>query len=276
MKKLLNTLLFVVALLFALQARAVYDPTIQQWIQRDPIGEMGGINLYQPMGNNPVNFADPSGLAVFGSFDANGNFNISYFPPGWGNPQPVLPGTLMPNQTAMGNMLNFPAGYDDFDYQFLNQMMRATDLYPYGNLSPSDIGQAYSRGYINGWDYPVIGNMTMKDATAQVLVAIAMEIPMGMPMPGRIPCPNGGANNVSRAARSIEEWLGPGYTRGRSDTSDLVLRSADGTRQIRFDLTDPHGLDPHVNVETWQPRNLYPGDRTFTPVDNIHVFPKTW
>ena len=86
----------------------------------------------------------------------------------------------------------------------------------------------------------------------------------------------GAANlcNVSRAASSVEEWLGQGYTKVQSETSDLVLRSADGTKQIRFDLSNPHGLDPHINVETWQPRNLYPEDGRFVPVDNIHVFPK--
>jgi RHS repeat-associated protein len=82
------------------------------------------------------------------------------------------------------------------------------------------------------------------------------------------------AARISRAADAVEDWLGPNATTVDSPTSDLVLRSEDGTRQIRFDLTDPHGLDPHVNVETWQPRNLYPDDPRFLPVDNIHVFPK--
>jgi Flp pilus assembly protein TadD len=29
---------------------------------------------------------------------------------------------------------------------------------------------------------------------------------------------------------------------------------------IRLDLTNPHGLAPHVNIQTWQPRNLFPGE----------------
>ena len=60
------------------------------------------------------------------------------------------------------------------------------------------------------------------------------------------------------AANSIEEWLGEGYTKVEGETSDLILRSADGTKQIRFDLTNSHGLDPHVNVETWQLRKPFP------------------
>ena len=39
-----------------------YSPALGRWINRDPIGEMGGVNLYQMVGNNPVNFFDPTGL----------------------------------------------------------------------------------------------------------------------------------------------------------------------------------------------------------------------
>jgi len=39
-----------------------YDPTLGRFTQRDPIGMQGGMNLYAYVGNNPVAFADPSGL----------------------------------------------------------------------------------------------------------------------------------------------------------------------------------------------------------------------
>jgi RHS repeat-associated protein len=39
-----------------------YSPAIGKWITRDPIGELGGINLYGFVENNPVNFVDPWGL----------------------------------------------------------------------------------------------------------------------------------------------------------------------------------------------------------------------
>jgi RHS repeat-associated protein len=42
-----------------------YDPNLQRWIQRDPVGERGGINLYQFVGNNPVNRFDPWGLNAY-------------------------------------------------------------------------------------------------------------------------------------------------------------------------------------------------------------------
>jgi RHS repeat-associated protein len=39
-----------------------YDPTLQRWLTRDPIGEAGGINLYRAVFNSPLNVVDPFGL----------------------------------------------------------------------------------------------------------------------------------------------------------------------------------------------------------------------
>ncbi|HWW03186.1 MAG TPA: RHS repeat-associated core domain-containing protein [Candidatus Acidoferrum sp.] len=44
-----------------------YDSSLQRWLNRDPIQEAGGINLYEFVGNDPVDNIDPFGLltAVF-------------------------------------------------------------------------------------------------------------------------------------------------------------------------------------------------------------------
>ncbi|HXM04826.1 MAG TPA: RHS repeat-associated core domain-containing protein [Chthoniobacterales bacterium] len=39
----------------------VYDSGLKRWINRDPIGENGGINLYGYVGNRPTIATDPSG-----------------------------------------------------------------------------------------------------------------------------------------------------------------------------------------------------------------------
>jgi len=39
-----------------------YDQFTGRWLQEDPIGVAGGLNLYQFNGNNPVNYSDPFGL----------------------------------------------------------------------------------------------------------------------------------------------------------------------------------------------------------------------
>ncbi len=39
-----------------------YDPTISRYITKDPIGLMGGFNMYVYVSSNPVNYIDPLGL----------------------------------------------------------------------------------------------------------------------------------------------------------------------------------------------------------------------
>ena len=42
--------------------RRFYDPTLQRFLNRDPIGVRGGINLYRFVRNNPLRYVDPLGL----------------------------------------------------------------------------------------------------------------------------------------------------------------------------------------------------------------------
>ena len=39
-----------------------YDPNLQRWLNRDPIGENGGINLFGFVENSPAGFVDPFGF----------------------------------------------------------------------------------------------------------------------------------------------------------------------------------------------------------------------
>lgn len=41
-----------------------YDPVVGRFISKDPIGLLGGLNLYTYVTNNPVNFVDPYGLLL--------------------------------------------------------------------------------------------------------------------------------------------------------------------------------------------------------------------
>ena len=53
-----------------------YDPATQRWLNRDPIGEEGGVNLYGYVGNNPISGVDPLGLSNVRITDASGNVTI--------------------------------------------------------------------------------------------------------------------------------------------------------------------------------------------------------
>ena len=45
-----------------LAAYRAYDPDLGRWLSRDPIGEKGGLNLYEYVNNDPMRWTDPLGL----------------------------------------------------------------------------------------------------------------------------------------------------------------------------------------------------------------------
>jgi RHS repeat-associated protein len=75
-----------------------YDPNLQRWLTRDPVGESGGVNLYCLVLNDPAGYADDFGLGPFPTDrkDPKGNpwpqETPTPFPPGGPvAPQPNLP-----------------------------------------------------------------------------------------------------------------------------------------------------------------------------------------
>jgi hypothetical protein len=78
-------ILFGIAL-FALlpSAHAYYDPVPQRWINRDPLDERGGINMFAFIRNQPIHAVDPFG-------QEGTNFPIIFPPiqiPQWPPPNP--------------------------------------------------------------------------------------------------------------------------------------------------------------------------------------------
>jgi hypothetical protein len=71
MKTQMKPLLMALALLAVLSApnvaSAYYDPGIQRWINRDPLAEGGGVNLYTLAYNSPPNGYDTDGRGVKGT-----------------------------------------------------------------------------------------------------------------------------------------------------------------------------------------------------------------
>jgi RHS repeat-associated protein len=51
-----------------------YDPALGRWTTPDPSGEAGGVNLFQFVGNDPINATDPLGLFLGLAFDNGKSF----------------------------------------------------------------------------------------------------------------------------------------------------------------------------------------------------------
>ena len=59
----------------AYPAAAYYDPGVQRWINRDRMGEHGGVDLFTAIHNGPINWIDGFGLATI-QCDGNGNYEV--------------------------------------------------------------------------------------------------------------------------------------------------------------------------------------------------------
>ncbi len=63
------------------QRARYYHPALRRWLNRDPIGTNGGINLYGYVGNNPIDFVDPLGLwqvTIGGGWGIAGEISFGY------------------------------------------------------------------------------------------------------------------------------------------------------------------------------------------------------
>lgn len=167
------------------------------WLSRDPIGYQAGTNLYRGMGNRPMNATDPFGLqepTVVGFNPDQIMMNTYNIVGPSGNRIPdfdvALPGNPATDVFSKNIMDRFSSlGWgDEFDRRFLGEMMRATDLYPFGSLGTLEIWQAYLRGYITSLDYPLLGGQDMngynvalngRDALTDVTLAITGSVFFG-------------------------------------------------------------------------------------------------
>src|SRR5438067_3699289 len=86
-----------------------FDPDLGRWLNRDPIGEKGGLSLYEYVGNRPVRSTDIMGLCTAGERKTE-----TYVYPQW---DPLFEG-LLPVEGIWIPMFRLINWYDcDQDYK---------------------------------------------------------------------------------------------------------------------------------------------------------------
>ena len=54
---------------------------------------------------------------------------------------------------------------------------------------------------------------------------------------------------VLKASKQAKKWLGKGSRVIINRSGDKIFMSKDGLRKMRFDINNPHGYAPHVQLE---------------------------
>jgi RHS repeat-associated protein len=84
-----------------------YQPNLQRWLNRDPIGERGGLNLYRFVRNDPINLFDPLGLYDYSAQETQQQFLGPAFDSATAGP---IQGII--------NMYNNSSGAGPYDFAF--------------------------------------------------------------------------------------------------------------------------------------------------------------
>jgi len=81
-----------------------YEPETGRWLSPDPIGISGGLNLYVFCGNDPVNYIDPSGLAIVNNKSKKAVIVGGGLGPDQGHYDPTVHfSVLFPGETSSGS-----------------------------------------------------------------------------------------------------------------------------------------------------------------------------
>jgi len=131
-----------------------YAPNLQRWMNRDPIGEAGGINLYQFADNNSVNEIDPSGNQIY-PYGPNAPSTWPPYSVGM-PPRPVPPAPSDPSIPSIGPADPNATPYSESQQTIANDgLLIGSDLY--GTQMGNDIADLNASLYSPMLPLPPVG-----------------------------------------------------------------------------------------------------------------------
>jgi len=209
------------------------------WLNRDPIGENGGFNIYGFVGNNPVNFVDPYGLA-FGDWWDPRSYSSGYASL---QGQQALQAQL--SQAGYGSMQEF-----QMDHPGYGGTQTAGDL---GAVqAAANVAQDAANGYLDTMQAIVPGGIAAKEGEEALAAARAA----GKECPKYPKIGYKGTKPYRDAMKAIQNGgthVNLGFVPTEAQARQLLEDAGVDLSKIRVEdphlLPNPHDY-PHINYPT--------------------------
>ena len=179
-----------------------YDADVGRFINRGPIGERGGLNLYDYVGNDPIRYYDPLGLAIGDWWDPRTWFNGG-FTESWSDESSSIVNTW--GDIVTGNWGDIGNNYDN-----------------------SSLGQSESIGGGVGTGEKICLGTAVAATTAAIALMVAEAAGIGAPPEDYIPPPKPDGSRAPHSLPGLDPSAGRPPLPNPTSQSHPEIRGIDG------------------------------------------------